>query len=125
MYKDIAELIGLENYKVVNPYKEKVDCSFIIISYGYKDRVKKLNPNAEIFEIRAGTFRELIETLKLLKDLEIGDKKKIDETIKYIEEKEKSIKKLANNIKISVNPKGKLLKKVCKDLGLKIDSHGI
>ncbi|ADG13340.1 conserved hypothetical protein [Methanocaldococcus infernus ME] len=121
MYKDIGEMIGVK-YRVVNPYKEKVNCSILIISKGYKERVKKLNPEAKIFEVRAATFRDLIESLEMLK--EIGDEKKIEESIRKIREREREVKKLLKR-KAKVNPKSKFLERIALDLNLEISEDGI
>ncbi len=77
MYEEISELIDLKDYKIVNPYNEKVDCDLLIISKGYKEKVKRLNPNSEIFEVKSATFRDLIETLEDIKKLKIGDEDKM------------------------------------------------
>jgi len=122
MYKEIGEMIGVK-YKVVNPYKNKVDCQILIISKGYKERVKKLNPNAKIYEVRSATFKDLIESLQELK--EIGDRKKIEESIKKIKKKEREIKGLLKNKKVKVNPKTEFLKKIVLDLGLEISNDGV
>lgn len=125
MYKEIADLIGLENYEIVNPYNSKVDCDFLIISKGYKERVKNLNPEAEIFEVKSATFRDLIETLKELKKLCIGKEEKINNSIEFLKNKEREIKELAKGLNIKVNPKTEFVKKVVEDLGLEISDDGI
>lgn len=94
MYKEIADLIGLEEYEIVNPYNTKVDCDFLIISKGYKERVKKLNPESEIFEVKSATFMDLIKSLEELKKLGIGKEGKIDKSIEFLKNKEKEIKKI-------------------------------
>ncbi|MEO2116783.1 MAG: hypothetical protein ABGW92_00015 [Methanocaldococcus sp.] len=125
MYKEIADLIGLEEYRIVNPYNSKVDCDFLIISKGYKERVKKLNPEAEIFEVKSATFKDLIETLEELKKLSIGDEEKINNSIEFLKHKEKEIKELAKNLNVKVNPKTEFVKKVVEDLDLEISDNGI
>ena len=125
MYKEIADLIGLENYEIVNPYNSKVDCDFLIISKGYKERVKNLNPEAEIFEVKSATFRDLIETLKELKKLCIGKEEKINNSIEFLKNKEREIKELAKGLNIKVNPKTEFVKRVVDDLGLEISDNGI
>ncbi|EHP87236.1 hypothetical protein [Methanotorris formicicus] len=125
MYREIADLIGLRDYKIVNPYKEKCNCDFLIISKGYKEIVKKLNPNAEIFEVRSATFKDLIETLEELKRLNIGDEKKINNSIESLKNKEREIKKLSKNLNAKVNPKTEFVKRVVKDLDLEISNDGI
>ncbi|WP_457613900.1 hypothetical protein [Methanocaldococcus sp.] len=128
MYKEIADLIGLKDFKIVDPYNSKVDCDFLIISKGYKERVKKLNPEAEVFEVKSATFTDLIDSLEELKKLGIGDEEKINNSIKFLKNKEKEIKNLSENIKklnIKINPKTKFIKKVVEDLGLEISNDGI
>ncbi|XRP96251.1 hypothetical protein ACO3UB_04720 [Methanocaldococcus sp. 16A] len=125
MYKEIADLIGLEDYEIVNPYKEKCNCDFLIISKGYKDRVRRLNPNAEIFEVKSATFKDLIESLGELRKLGIGDEEKINNSIEFLKNKEKEIKNLAKDLNIEVNPKTEFVKKVIEDLGIKISNKGI
>jgi len=128
MYKEIADLIGLKDFKIVDPYNSKVDCDFLIISKGYKERVKKLNPEAEVFEVKSATFTDLIDSLEELKKLGIGDEEKINNSIKFLKNKETEIKNLSENIKklnIKINPKTKFIKKVVEDLGLEISNDGI
>jgi segregation and condensation protein B len=125
MYKEIADLIGFEDYEMVNPYKEKCNCDFLIISNGYKERVKKLNPNAEIFEVRSATFKDLIESLKELEKLGFGNKEKINNSIEFLKNKEKEIKKLSKNLNAKVNPKTDFVRKVVEDLDLEISDDGI
>ncbi|WP_214400188.1 hypothetical protein [Methanocaldococcus lauensis] len=129
MYEEISELIGLKDYKIVNPYNEKVDCDLLIISKGYKDKVKRLNPNSEIFEVKSATFRDLIETLEDIKKLKIGDENKINYSIKLLKYKEKKIKELAKNLlkdlNVEVNPITEFVKKIVEDLNLKISENGV
>ncbi|ACV24810.1 hypothetical protein [Methanocaldococcus fervens] len=125
MYEEIADLIGLEDYEVVNPYNEKVDCDFLIISKGYQGRVKKLNPEVEIFEVKSATFKDLIESLKELKKLGIGNEEKINQSISLLKNKEKVIKNLAKGLNVKVNPRTEFVRKVVEDLRLKISNDGI
>ncbi|WP_456416376.1 hypothetical protein [Methanocaldococcus sp.] len=129
MYEEISKLIGLKDYKIVNPYNEKVDCDLLIISKGYKEKVKRLNPNSEIFEVKSATFRDLIETLEDIKKLKIGDENKINDSIKLLKYKEKKIKELAKNLlkdlNVEVNPITEFVKKIVEDLNLKISENGV
>jgi len=125
MYKEIADLIGLKDYEVVNSYNSKVDCDFLIISKGYKERVKNLNPKVEIFEVKSATFKDLIETLEELKKLDIGDEEKINKSIEFLKHKEREIKELVKDLNVKVNPKTEFVKKVIEDLGLEISDNGI
>ncbi|MCQ6254210.1 hypothetical protein [Methanocaldococcus sp.] len=129
MYEEISELIDLKDYKIVNPYNEKVDCDLLIISKGYKEKVKRLNPNSEIFEVKSATFRDLIETLEDIKKLKIGDEDKINDSIKLLKYKEKKIKELAKNLlkdlNVEVNPITEFVKKIVEDLNLKISENGV
>ncbi|CAB3289924.1 conserved protein of unknown function [Methanocaldococcus lauensis] len=129
MYKEISELIGLKDCKIVNPYNEKVDCNLLIISKGYKDKVKRLNPNSEIFEVKSATFKDLLETLEDIKKLKIGNEDKINDSIKLLKYKEKKIKELAKNLlkdlNVEVNPITEFVKKIVEDLNLKISENGV
>ncbi len=129
MYEEISKLIGIKDYKIVNPYNEKVDCDLLIISKGYKEKVKKLNPNSEIFEVKSATFRDLIETLEDIKKLKIGDGDKINDSIKLLKYKEKKIKELAGellkDLNVEVNPITEFVKKIVEDLNLKISDNGV
>ncbi|WP_456375509.1 hypothetical protein [Methanocaldococcus sp.] len=129
MYEEISKLISLKDYKIVNPYNEKVDCDLLIISKGYKEKVKRLNPNSEIFEVKSATFRDLIETLEDIKKLKIGDENKINYSIKLLKYKEKKIKELAKNLlkdlNVEVNPITEFVKKIVEDLNLKISENGV
>ena len=129
MYEEISKLISLKDYKIVNPYNEKVDCDLLIISKGYKEKVKRLNPNSEIFEVKSATFRDLIETLEDIKKLKIGDEDKINDSIKLLKYKEKKIKELAKNLlkdlNVEVNPITEFVKKIVEDLNLKISENGV
>ncbi|ENN95882.1 hypothetical protein J422_05419 [Methanocaldococcus villosus KIN24-T80] len=124
MYKDIADLIGLEEYEIVDPYNKNVNCDFLIISKGYKERVKMFNKNAYIFEVRSATFKDLIESLNELKKLGLGKRDKIDESIEMLKKKERDIKSLIN-FKFKVNPKTEFIKRVVEDLGLEISEDGV
>ena len=126
MYRDVAENIGIEDYSVVDPYNTKLEgrYSLLIISKGYRDRVKKLNP-FPIFEISSATFDDLIESVKGLSKLNIGSPEKIERYLLDIEERKKYIKSLKFNRDVKVNPVSDFVKKVVLDLGVPISEDGI
>jgi len=126
MYKDVAENIGIENYSVVDPYNTKLKdkYSLLIISKGYKNRVKKLNP-FPIFEISSATFDDLIDSVMELGKLNIGSPRKIEKYLLDIEEKKRHVKSLKFNRDVEVNPVSEFVKKVVLDLGIPISENGI
>ncbi|AEH06540.1 hypothetical protein [Methanothermococcus okinawensis] len=126
MYADIAKIIGIENYDVVNPYNNKLTeyYDLLIISKGYKERVKKLNPYP-IFEIKSATFDDLIDSLNGLKRLNIGAPNKIDKYIETIQKKKNEIKSLKYPKNVKINSKTEFIKKIIADLGLNISDDGI
>lgn len=126
MYKDVAENIGIKDYSVVNPYNTKLEgrYSLLIISKGYRDRVKKLNP-FPIFEISSATFDDLIESVKGLSKLNIGSPEKIERYLLNIKGRKRYIKSLQFNRDVEVNPVSEFVKKVVLDLGIPISEKGI
>ena len=126
MYRDVAENIGIKDYSVVDPYNTKLKdrYSLLIISKGYRDRVKKLNP-FPIFEISSATFDDLIESVKGLSKLNIGSPEKIEKYLLDIEERKKYIKSLKFNRDVEVNPVSEFIKKVVLDLDVPISKDGI
>ncbi|HID47245.1 MAG TPA: hypothetical protein EYH15_03130 [Methanothermococcus okinawensis] len=126
MYRDVIEGIGVEDFSVVNPYREKLrdKYSLLVISKGYRDKVKKLNP-FPIFEIPSATFKDLTNSVKGLTRLNIGSPEKIEGYLKAIEEKEKYIKSLNINRDIEVNPVSLFIEKVVLDLAIPVSKEGI
>ena len=126
MYRDVVENIGVEDYSVVDPYNTKLEgkYSLLIISKGYKDRVKKLNP-FPIFEISSATFHDLINSVEGLSKLNIGSPKIIERYISEIRERERYVKSLQFNRNIEVNPVCDFIKKVVLDLSIPISEKGI
>ena len=126
MYRDVAENIGIEDYSVVDPYNTKLKgrYSLLIISKGYRDRVKKLNP-FPIFEISSATFDDLIESVKGLSKLNIGSPEKIERYLLNIKGRKRYIKSLQFNRDVEVNPVSEFVKKVVLDLGIPISEKGI
>ena len=126
MYRDIAEIIGIEDYDVVNPYNNKLNKKYdlLIISKGYKERVEKLNPYP-IFEIKSATFDDLINSINELKKLNIGDSTKIKNYIETINKKKNQIKSLKYNKNVKINSKTEFIKKVIVDLDIALSDDGI
>ena len=146
MYRDIAEIIGIEDYDIVNPYNNKLTKSYdlLIISKGYRERVEKLNPYP-IFEIKSATFDNLINSMNELKKLNIGvsnlrskfydcknfpkenfeDFTKINSYIENINKKKNQIKSIKYNKDIKINTKSEFIKKIIIDLGLTLSNDGI
>jgi segregation and condensation protein B len=126
MYRDIAEIIGIEDYDVVNPYNNKLKEHYdlLIISKGYKERVEKLNPYP-IFEIKSATFDDLIESMNELKKLNVGAPDKIENYIETINKKKNYIKSLKYNKNVKINSKTEFIKKIIVDLGITPSDDGI
>ena len=126
MYRDIAEIIGIEDYDVVNPYNNKLKEHYdlLIISKGYKERVEKLNPYP-IFEIKSATFDDLINSMNELKKLNIGAPTKIENYIETINKKKNYIKSLKYNKNVKINSKTEFIKKIIVDLGITPSDDGI
>ncbi|MDK2791034.1 MAG: segregation and condensation protein [Methanothermococcus sp.] len=129
MYYEIADLAGIDSYKIVNPYNESCNCDILIISKGYAQKVKKLNPNSKIIEIKSATFLDLIESLENLKELKVGNPEKIDKSISYLKEKDleiklksQNLKKKISNINIKVRTSSEFIKKIVEDLGFPISN---
>ncbi|WP_421078221.1 hypothetical protein Mjas_02525 [Methanothermococcus sp. Ax23] len=126
MYRDIAEIIGIEDYDVVNPYNNKLKEHYdlLIISKGYKERVEKLNPYP-IFEIKSATFDDLIESMNELKKLNVGAPDKIENYIETINKKKNKIKSLEYNKNVKINSETEFIKKIIVDLGITPSDDGI
>ena len=126
MYRDIAEIIGIEDYDVVNPYNNKLKEHYdlLIISKGYKERVERLNPYP-IFEIKSSTFDDLIESMNELKKLNVGAPDKIENYIETINKKKNYIKSLKYNKNVKINSKTEFIKKIIVDLGITPSDDGI
>ena len=126
MYRDVAENIGIKDYSVVDPYNTKLKdrYSLLIISKGYRDRVKRLNP-FPIFEVSSATFEDLIDSVKGLSRLNVGSPEKIERYLFDIEERKRYIKSLKFNRDVEVNPVSDFVKKVVLDLGIPISKEGI
>ncbi|WP_292461077.1 hypothetical protein [Methanothermococcus sp.] len=126
MYRDIAEIIGIEDYDVINPYNNelKEHYDLLIISKGYKERVEKLNPYP-IFEIKSATFDDLINSMNGLKKLNIGDSNKIKDYIETINKKKNEIKSLKYNKNVKINSETEFIKKIIVDLDISLSDDGI
>ncbi|MBW9221619.1 hypothetical protein KKP97_01015 [Methanothermococcus sp. SCGC AD-155-C09] len=126
MYRDIAENIGIKNYDIVNPYNNKLkeDYDLLIISKGYKKKVKRLNPYP-IFEIISTTFDDLIKSINELNKLDIGTPEKIKSYSEQINGKKEYIKSIKYSRDIYVNPKCEFIKKIVVDLDIPISKEGI
>ncbi|UXM84611.1 hypothetical protein [Methanococcus aeolicus] len=126
MYRDIAEIIDIVDYAVVNPYNNKLKESYdlLIISKGYNERVEKLNPYP-IFEIKSATFNDLINSMENLIKLNIGDKNKIKNYIETINMAQNRIKSMKYNNTIKLNSNSTFIKKIIIDLGLTLSDDGI
>lgn len=128
MYSEIADLAGIDSYKIVNPYKKSCNCDILIISKGYTQKVKKLNPNSKVIEIKSATFSDLIESLENLKKLKIGNPEKIDDSISYLKEKDFKIKQKSQNLKkkignLKVKTSSEFIKKIVEDLGFSTSNN--
>jgi len=126
MYSDIAEIIGIENYDVVNPYNNKLKKHYdlLIISKGYTNRVQKLNPYP-IFEIKSATFDDLINSINELGKLNVGNPNKIKNYIETIDKKKNYIKSLKYNKNIKINSKTEFIRSIIVDLGITPSDDGI
>ncbi len=128
MYRDIAEIIGIEDYDVVNPYNNKLKEHYdlLIISKGYKERVQKLNPYP-IFEIKSATFDDLIDSINELGNLhaDLGNPNKIKNYIETINKKKNYIKSLKYNKNVKLNSKTDFIRKIIVDLGIDLSDDGI
>lgn len=126
MYRDVVENIGIKNYSVVDPYSTKLKnkYSLLIISKGYRDKVRRLNP-FPIFEISSATFKDLINSVRGLSRLNIGSPEKIERYISEIEKRERYIKSLQFNRDVEVNPVCRFIEKVVLDLKIPVSDRGI
>lgn len=126
MYRDVAEEIGIENYSVIDPYNTRLknEYSLLIISRGYREKVKRLNP-FPIFEISSATFDDLINSVKGLARLNLGSPEKIERYLLTIEERKNYIKSLDVKRDVEVNPLSHFLEKVVLDLNIPVSREGI
>lgn len=123
MYSQIMDLLGITDFKIVNPYLESCNLDILIISKGYLDKVKKINPNSKIIEIKSATFLDLVETLEYFKKEGIGDSTKIDESICLIKKIDSKLKTenqdFIQKFKYNLSSDSEFVKKIVLDLGFK------
>ncbi|MBB6067689.1 hypothetical protein [Methanococcus maripaludis] len=121
MYSEIIDLLGIEDFKIVNPYNSYCNCEYILISKGYFDKVRKLNPNSKIIEINSATFLDLIESLEKLKTENIGNIDIINQSIENLKKLDFKIKKdnfeFVKNFECNIDSDSKFIKRILDDLG--------
>ena len=128
-YLSLMFLLGIDNFKVVEPYKptEKEilrikDVSKLVISKGYGEKVAEYF-NGEIIEVQAVTFDDLLETIEKLSPL--GNKDKVKAAVEKVSELKEQYLSKTPGITTRVKPATDMVARLITDMKLNVSSGGL
>ena len=128
-YLSLIFLLGIDNFKVVDPYKptEKdilriKDVSKLVISKGYGEKVAEYF-NGEIIEVQAVTFDDLLETIEKLSPL--GNKDKVKAAVEKVNELKEQYLSRTLGITTRVKPATDMVARLITDMKLNVSAGGL
>ncbi len=129
MYKSLADLCGIKEFKVVDAYNPSeedydiLDTVFkLIISNGYQEAVSS-HYAGEIIEAGSTTFDDLIRIMEILK--ESGDPEIVEQNISRIKELREEFVSKAMTIDFKAYPATDMVSRILNDLHIGISPEGI
>jgi segregation and condensation protein B len=128
MYESLLTYCGIKQFQVSDKLytspesvTELNDTTVIIISRGYADRIRE-HFTGEIIEVSASTFKDLIESMKKLKD--IAKEKTINKKITEITEMREQYIDKTIGLTTAVSPSTNMAVEIAKELRLPISAKG-
>ncbi|MDK2891753.1 SMC-Scp complex subunit ScpB [Methanohalophilus sp.] len=128
MYKSLADLCGIKEFKVVDAYNpteedlDTLDTIFkLIVSKGYREKVSA-NYAGEIIEAGSTTFDDIIAIMEILKDS--GDPHIAEQNISHIRELREEYVSKAMTISLKANPTTEMISRILNDLHIGISPEG-
>jgi segregation and condensation protein B len=128
-YLSLMFLLGIDNFKVVDPYKptEKdiqriKDVSKLVISKGYGEKVAEYF-NGEIIEVQAVTFDDLLGTIEKLSPL--GNKDKVKAAVEKVNELKEQYLSKTLGITTRVKPATDMVARLITDMKLNVSAGGL
>ena len=128
-YLSLMFLLGIENFKVVQPYNPSdadiqriKSMGKLIISNGYKEKVAEYF-DGEIIQIKAVTFDDLLDTIEKLSYL--GRRDKVNETMKTVRKLRSQYISKGMSISTSVRPATDMIARLVADMKLTVSADGM
>lgn len=128
-YLSLIFLLGIENFKVVEPYNptdndiERIKTmGKLVISNGYGEKVAQ-HFNGEIIEIQAVTFDDLLASFDKLSNL--GRKDKVNEAVAKVQKLKEEYLSRSLGITTKVRPATDMIARLVADMKLNVSSDGL
>lgn len=128
-YLSLIFLLGIENFKVVEPYNptdndiERIKTmGKLVISNGYGEKVAQ-HFNGEIIEIQAVTFDDLLASFDKLSNL--GRKDKVNEAVAKVQKLKEEYLSRSLGITTRVRPATDMIARLVADMKLNVSSDGL
>lgn len=128
-YLSLMFLLGIEDFKVVDPYKPTQEeeqrmkgIGKLVISKGYGEKVAEYF-NGEIIEIRAVTFDDLLETLGFLYPM--GQKDKGLQAIERVKKLKSEYLSKSLGVSARVKPATDMVARLIADMKLNVSNDGL
>jgi segregation and condensation protein B len=128
-YISLMYLLGIENFKVVEPYqpteedKQRINgMGKLVIAKGYGEKAAEYF-NGEIIEIQAVTFDDLLETIEKLSPL--GRKDKVREAIERVQNLKEYYVSKSMGISTRVKPATEMVARLIADMKLNVSADGV
>lgn len=128
-YMSLMFLLGIEDFKVVEPYnptQSDIDrmntLGKLVIAKGYGEKAAEYF-NGEIIEIQAVTFDDLLNTIDLLSNL--GTKDKVNGAVESIKKLKEQYLSRAMGVSARVKPGTDMVSRLITDMKLNVSAHGL
>ncbi len=128
-YMSLMFLLGIEDFKVVEPYNptqsdiERMNTlGKLVIAKGYGEKAAKYF-NGEIIEVQAVTFDDLLNTIDQLSNL--GKKDKINAAVENIRKLKEQYLSRAMGVSARVKPGTDMVSRLIADMKLNVSSDGM
>lgn len=128
-YLSLMYMLGIEDFKVVEPYNPTQDdvqrlksIGKLVIAKGYGERAAEYF-NGEIIEVRAVTFDDLLETLEIL--LPLGQKNKAEAVIERVKKLKAQYLTKSLSISTRVKPATDMAARIIADMKLNVSADGL